>query len=89
MGLQTAPIGRKIVPAVAKLAKLELISMNIGANSTVFGGPFNVLRTENLNIVCMQEISANQKSFQDLVSGLGYSTVVNLDEGKKLRVTVL
>ncbi len=58
---------------VGTVSKLKLVSLNIGVNSTVYGGIFNILRREKPHLIFLQEVAADQDKLQELVKQLVYS----------------
>ena len=66
----------------------KIVSLNIGANATDFGGLMDVLKTERPMLVFLQE-SVGAEELQHLVEGLNYSVAVSMDPGMGRGVAVI
>jgi exonuclease III len=78
------------IPTIVAVT-LSVFSLNIGGNSTVFGGLLNFLRRDKPDLVFLQEVSVGQEALEDTVRRYGYLASVNVEisGGKGLGVATL
>jgi exonuclease III len=79
-----------IFSSMATTASL-VISLNIGGNSTIYGGLFDILRRVKPMFVFLQEVSVDSSTLTELVRRFGYlaRVTVDLSAGKGLGVATV
>ena len=73
-----------------KGGKVKLVSLNIGGNSSMFGGMDRYLGgQEKADIIVLQEVKVQEQILLDLCKARGYLTKVSLDLASGLGVAVV